>query len=67
MTDIVWRLRALGREYWQHSPYYNEAADVIEWLRAIRHKPAVGGPPCPTCGFVITHKKAEPSRYEDER
>ena len=35
-------------------------------IERLRHKPEIGGPPCPTCGFVITSKKAEPSRYEDE-
>ena len=38
----------------------------VEQLRTFKHKPEVGGSPCPTCGFVITYKKAEPLMYEDE-
>lgn len=35
MTGIVERLRALGREYWQHKRYYDEAAAEIERLRGM--------------------------------
>ncbi len=33
MIDIVERLRALAREFHQHRPHYNEAADEIERLK----------------------------------
>jgi hypothetical protein len=49
---------------WQQEQARLEAE--IERLRTFKHKPEVGGSPCPTCGFVITYKKAEPLMYEDE-
>ena len=35
MSDIVERLRALAREYHQHRPHYDEAADEIERLHQL--------------------------------
>jgi len=34
MSDLVERLHALAREYHQHRPHYEEAADEIDRLRA---------------------------------
>ena len=48
MSDIVERLRALGREYWRHKPHYEEAADEIDRLRAAlkaaAHELGMGNP-----------------------
>jgi multidrug resistance efflux pump len=35
VIDIVERLRALAREYHQHRPHYEEAADEIERLQEL--------------------------------
>ena len=34
MSDLVERIRALARDYHQHRPHYEEAADRIEALEA---------------------------------
>jgi hypothetical protein len=49
--DVAWRLAETA---------LRTAAD----FPTLRHQIHAGGPPCPTCGFAIRLKKAEPFRFD---
>lgn len=46
-----------------------DAKKKIEELEAQldkKHKIEIGGPACPTCGFIITKEKATPLVYRED-